>query len=336
LRLHDTSDSDTGKPSIDDAIMNYLSKKGVSDQTEKLALARISSKMGLSSQEAEMSINRLSAKNLIRKVYFQGKVCFELTPKGKSTIEVLAKAETARITKQLQEAIHQERKAKLRSSTVNKIKSIEEKWQRDQIPDRKLLDEIEHEAAKFFAATKEIEGKQPFCQIDPQNYDQQFSQYKPQIENLAEQNNKLTKAVNSFAKIKNCLLPISADIESINKTINKYEPIAEAAAQVSQLKASLVRLKSIQSQIENFDKNQLARFEVLRVQLEDNFRLLEILKRPTHEFTPIKRESSAEKITLYPDPEGPIKYSRKTSGYLLEEKCGRCGTTRRLKPVDIG
>ena len=137
-------------------------------------------------------------------------------------------------------------------------------------------------------------------------------------------------------KSKITLLSISADIESINKTINKYEPIAEATAQVSQLKASLGRLKSIQSQLENFDKDQLAQFEELKTQLEDNFRLLEILKRPTHEFTPIKRENLAEKTTLYPDPEGPIKYSRKTTGYPSVEKCSKCGTKRRLTPVDIG
>ncbi len=266
----------------------------------------------------------------------QGRVGFELTPRGKSAIDVLAKAETARITKQLQEAIHQERKAKLRSGTVNKMKSIEDEWQNYQMPDRKLIDKIEQEAKTFLAATKEIEGKQPLCHIDPQKYDQQFLQYKPQIENLAEQNNNLTNAVNNYAKIKNCLQSISADIESISKTINKYEPIAEAKAQVSQLKASLGRLKSIQSQLENFDKDQLAQFEELKTQLGGNFRLLEILKRPTHEFTPIKKESLAEKTTLYPDPEGPIKYSRKTTGYPLEEKCSKCGTTRRLTPVDIG
>ena len=336
MRLHDTSNGDTGKLSIDDAIIDYLSKKGITDQTEKLALARISSKMEISSEQVEMSINRLSAKNLIRKVYLQGKVGFELTPRGKSAIEVLAKAETARITRQLQEAIHQERKAKLRSGTVNKMKSIEDEWQNYQMPDRKLIDKIEQEATKFLAATKEIEDKQPFCHIDPQNYDQKFSQYKPQIENLTEQNNNLTKAVNNYAKIKNYLLSISADIESINKTINKYEPIAEATAQVSQLKTSLCRLKSIQSQLENFDKDQLAQFEELKTQLGDNSRLLEILKRPTHEFTPIKRENLAEKTTLYPDPEGPIKYGRKTSGYPLEEKCSKCGTKRRLTTVDIG
>jgi hypothetical protein len=334
--LHDTSNGDTGKLSIDDAIIDYLSKKGVSDQTEKLALARISSKMEISSEQVEMSISRLSAKNLIRKVYLQGRVGFELTPRGKSAIEVLAKAETARITLQLQEAIHHERKAKLRKGTVNKIKSIEDKWQNYQMPDGTLMAKIEQDATKFLASTKEIEAKQPLCHIDPQNYDQQFSQYKPQIENLTEQNNNLTKAVNNYAKNKNCLLSISADIESINKTINKYELIAEASSQVSQLKTSLGRLKSIQSQIESFDKNQLAQLEELKSQLGNNYRLLEILKRPTHEFTPIKKESLTEKTALYPDPEGPIKYSRKTSGYPLVEKCSKCGTQRRLTPVDIG
>ena len=292
--------------------------------------------MEISSEQVEMSINRLSAKNLIRKVYLQGRVGFELTPRGKSAIEVLAKAETARITRQLQEAIHQERKAKLRSGTVNKMKSIEDEWQNYQMPDRKLIDEIEQEATKFLAATKEIEDKQPLCHIDPQNYDQEFSRYKPQIEKLTEQNNNLTKAVNNYAKIKNYLLSISADIEGFNKTINKYEPITEATAQVSQLKTSLCRLKSIQSQLENFDKDQLSQFEELKTQLGDDSRLLEILKRPTHEFTPIKRESLAEKTTRYPDPEGPIKYGRKTSGYPLVEKCSKCGTKRRLTPVDIG
>jgi len=336
LRLHDTSNGDAGRLSIDEAILDYLSKKGITDQTEKLALARISSKMEISSEQVEMSINRLSAKNLIRKVYLQGKVGFELTPRGNSAIEVLAKVQTACITRQLQEAIHQERKAKLRSSTVNKMKSIEGEWKNYQMPDKKLVDEIEQEAAKFLAATKEIEARQPLCHVDPQNYDQEFSQYKPQIENLTEQNNNLTKAVNNYAKIKNHLLSISADIESINKNINKYELIAEATAQVSQLKTSLSRLKPIQSQLENFDKDQLSKFEELKTQLEDNSRLIEMLKKPTHEFTPIKRESLAEKATRYPDPEGPIRYDRKTSGSPLEEKCSKCGTKRRSTSVDIG
>ena len=77
-----------------------------------MAVARISSKTGISIEQVEMSINRLSAKNLIRKVYLQSNIGFELTPRGKAAIEGLAKAETDRITRQLQEAIHQERKAK--------------------------------------------------------------------------------------------------------------------------------------------------------------------------------------------------------------------------------
>jgi len=334
--LNDTSNGDTGKLSIDDAIIDYLSKKGITDQTEKLAFARISSKMEISNEQVEMSIKRLSAKNLIRKVYLQGKVGFELTPRGKSAIEVLAKVETARITRQLQEAIHQERKAKLRSGTVKKIKSIEDEWQNYQMPDRSLIDQIEQKATKLLAATREIEDKQPLCHVNPQNYDQEFSQYKPQIENLTEQNNHLTKTVNNYAKIRNYQLSISADIKSINKNINKYELITEATAQVSQLKASLCRLKSIQSQLENFDKDILSKFEELKTQLEDNSRLLEILKKPTHEFTPIKRENLAEKTTRYPDPEGPIKYVQKTSGYPLVEKCSKCGTKRRSTSVDIG
>jgi hypothetical protein len=336
LRLNDTSNSDTGKLSIDDAIIDYLSKKSIADQTEKLAIARISSKIEISNEQAELSINRLSAKNLIRKVYLQGKIGFELTPKGKSAFEVLAKAETARITRQLQEAIHQERKAKLRSDTVNKMKTIEDEWQNYQMPDRKLIDGIEQEATNFLAATKEIVDKQPLCHIDPQNYDQKFSQYKTQIENLTEQNKNLTEAVTNYAKIKNYLISISANIEIINKTINKYEPIAEATAQVSQLKTSLCNLKSIQSRLENFDKHQLSKFEELKTQLGDNSRLLEILKKPTHEFTPIKRESIAEKTTLDPDPECPIKYGHETSGYPLMEKCSKCGTKRRSTSVDIG
>jgi hypothetical protein len=336
LRLHTTNPEDTAKLSTDDAIIDYLFKKTVVDKTEKMAFARISTKMGISSQEAEMSISRLCAKNLIRKVYLQGNVGFELTPRGKAAIEILAKAETARITKQLQEAIHHERKAKLRSGTVKKMISTEEKWQNYQIPDKKLTAEIEQETTKLLAATKEIADRQPLCHLNPQNYDQEFSQYKLQIENLTEKNNTLTKAVNNYAQIKNYQLLISTDIENINKTINKYEPIAEAAAQVSQLNASLLRLKSIQSQLETFDEKQLYKFEELKTKLADNFGLLEILKKPTHEFTPIKRESFPEKATRYPDPEGPIKYNRKTSEAPLEEKCNKCGIKRKSTPVDIG
>jgi len=334
--LHDTSNDDTGKLLIDDAIMDYLSKKGVTDQTEKLALARISNKMEISNEQVEMSINRLSAKNLIRKVYLQGRVGFELTPRGKSAIEVLAKAETARVTRQLQEAIHQERKAKLRLNAVNKMKSIEAEWQNYQMPDINLIDKIKQEATTFLGATKEIGDKQPLCHKDLHNYDQKFSQYKAQIENLTEQNSNLTRTANNYSKIKNCLLSISADIERIQKTIKKYGHMPEATAQVTQLKNYLGTLNSIQSRLENFDKDQLAQLEEIKTHLEDNFRLLEILKRPTHEFTPIKTEGLEEKTSLYLDPEGPAKYAAKNSRYPIEEKCGKCGTTRRLTPVDIG
>jgi predicted transcriptional regulator len=336
LRLQHTSNDDTGTKSLDDAIMDYLSKKEIIDQTEKLALARISNKMEITIQQVETSLGRLSTKSLIRKVYLQGKVGFELTPRGKSAIEVLAKVETARITRQLQEAISQERKAKLRSGTVNKMKLIADDWQNYQIPDIKLIDEIEHDATKFLLSAKEIEGKQPLCYVDPRNYDRDFSEYKPQVEKLAEQNSNLNQAVAKYAKINNYLVSISADIESINKTIKKYEPIADAKIQVDQLKTILSGLKSVQSQLENFDKAQLAYFEELKTQLGNNYKVLEVLKRPTHEFTPIKRETLVEQANLDPDPECPIKYGRKTSEYPLVEKCGKCGTKRRPTPFDIG
>lgn len=203
MRLHDTSNDSADNLSTDDAIIDYLSKKGISDKTEKLALARISGKTELSTQQVELSINRLSAKNFIRKIYQPGGVGFELTPKGKQAIDALAKAETARVTAQLQEAIQQERKAKLRSSAVSKTKLIEEAWKNYQIPERKQIDQIEQEATALLAATKEIAQKQPLCHINPQNYDQEFSQYKPQIEELAERNRNLTKETSNYAKIRN-------------------------------------------------------------------------------------------------------------------------------------
>jgi hypothetical protein len=292
--------------------------------------------MEIGSEQVEKSINRLSAKNLVRQVYFQGKVGFELTPKGKLVIEALAKAETNRITKQLQEAIQLEKKAKLRSGTVNKMKSTADKWQNYQIPDNKLMPKIEQEATKLLETTKETREKQPLCHIDLQNYDQNFSQYKPLIEKLYEQNTILAKAVNDYAKIKNILKSISADIETVGKTIKKYEPIAEAAAQVNQLKTFLCILKSIQSRLESFDKNQLDQFEKLKTQLGDNFRLLETLKKPTHEFKSIKTESLELKTALYSDPEGPIKYGRIPSGSPLVEECSKCGAKRKLTSVNIG
>ena len=126
-------------------------------------------------------------------------------------------------------------------------------------------------------------------------------------------------------------------LKASTKPYSKYEPIAEATAQVTQLKTSLCKLKSIQSQLENFDKESIiSDSKSSRPKLGDNSRLLEILKKPTHEFTPIKRESFAEKTNQYPDPECPIKYGNKTSGYPLVEKCSKCGTKRKSTPVDIG
>jgi DNA-binding MarR family transcriptional regulator len=336
LGLHDTTSNNANKLSIDDAIIDYLSEKGIIDQTEKLALARIASKMETTIDQVQTSINRLSAKNLVRKIYVQSKIGFELTPRGKSAIEVLAKAQTDRVTKQLQEAIHQERKANLRTNNINKTKSIADRWQNYQVPERRLMDEIAQETSKLLKATKETESKQPLCNIDPRNYDQEFAQYKLQVENLNQKNSNLTRSVNNYAKIEEYQLSVSDDIEKISKTIIKYEPVAEATEQIRQLQTALNQLKTIQSQLENFDKKQLCQFEELKTRLADNSRLLENLKKSTHEFTPVNRENSARKPTLYADPEGPIKYESKKRIYPLEEKCSKCGTKRKLTQVDIG
>ena len=240
------------KLSTDEAILDYLSKKVSADQTEKLALARISSKMETSVEEVGMSISRLQEKHLIRKISWQGKVSFELTPKGKWAVEATAKAQTDRVTKQLQEAIHQERKVKLRASIVKKMRANEEKWRSLHVPDRKLMGAIEQEAAALFAATKEVERARPLCSKDPQNYDQKFSQYKPQVESLVEKNSNLNRAVGNYAKIKSYAESLSADIEKISRAIGRYEPMAEASVQVSQLKDSLLRLKAVQSQLDSF------------------------------------------------------------------------------------
>jgi predicted transcriptional regulator len=327
---------DTGKYSIDEAVIDYLSKKVITDQTEKLVLARISIKMETSIPQVETSIKRLCEKHLIRKVSWEGKFGFELTPQGKSLIEVLAKAQTDRITRQLQEAIRNERKAKLRSSIVKKMKSNAERWQNYRVPDKKLINEIEQQAARFLAATKETESHQPLCCKDPQNYDQEFSQYKPQIEKLVEQNNSLNRAINNYAEIKNHLKSLTTDIEKINKTICKYEPIVEASIQINQLKTTLFLLRTIQSQLESFEKDKLIRFEELKTKLINNSRILENLKKTTHEFKPIRRESLTEKAIQYSDPEGPIKHEGKLGGYLLLEKCSNCGAKRKSAPVDIG
>ena len=60
-----------------------------------------------------------------------------------------------------------------------------------KIPDFNLIDKFEQETIKLLGATKEIKEKQPFCDLNPQNYDQEFLQYKSQIENLIEQNTNL-------------------------------------------------------------------------------------------------------------------------------------------------
>lgn len=330
------SDGGVDKATIDDAIIDYLSKKVIVDQTEKLALARISSKTRISIDQVEMGIKRLSAKNLVRRVYLHGKVGFELTPKGKTAIETVAKAEADRITRQLQEAIQQERKTKLRLSTVNKMKALENEWLNYRIPDRKFVDEIEQEATKCLSETNDIGTLRPFCDRDPENYDNSFTKYKPQVEKLSIQNNSLSKAVNNYVKIKNNLLSISVDIQSINKTIKRYESVPEASTQVGELKATVSRLELVQSQLQTFDEDQLSRFENLKTQLEENYRLLEVLRKPTHDFSPVKREIILENAIRYPDPEVSTIYDRNTTGYPLLEKCSKCGITRRSTPVDIG
>jgi predicted transcriptional regulator len=330
------SNDEANKQSREDAIIDFLSKKsGITDQTEKLALARIASKIGTSLQEAEISITRLSSKNLIRKIYLQGKVGFELTPRGKSALEALAKAETDRITKRLQDAIQQEQKAKQRLNAIKRIKSIEGVWQDNRIPDNKLMDNIEQEAIKLLSTTKEIKEKQPVCELIPQNYDQEFLEYKSQIEKLIGENSNLTQAVDNYAKIKNEQFSISADIQNIQRTINKYEPLAEATSQVNELKISLERLKLVQSQLEVFDKEKLVRFMALKSELRDNSRLLEVLKKPTHEFKPIRIAAATETVGYF-DTEGPIDDGFKTSGYPLMEKCSKCGIKRKSTRVDIG
>ena len=330
------SSNEANKPSVDDAIIDFLSKKGgVTDQTEKLALSRITTKIGMSLQEAEISINRLSSKNLIRKIYLQGKVGFELTPKGKSALEAIAKAETDRITKKLQEAIQQEQKAKQRLNAVKKIRLIENGWQKYRIPDNKLMDNIEQEAIKLLSATKETKEKQPSCESNPQNYDQEFVLYKTQIEQLIGQNSNLTQTVDNYAKIENDQASILADIQTIMRTIHKYEPFAEATSHIDELKISLGKLKLIQSQLETFDKEKIARFMTFKTELKENSRLLEILKKSTHEFKPIKIAATTE-IAGYFDTEGPINDGYQTSGYPLMEKCSKCGIKRKSTRIDIG
>ena len=330
---NNTTGNDTGKLPIDEAIMDYLCKKAIIDQTEKLAFTKISSKIGTNIEQAQMSINRLCEQHLVRQVSWQGKVVFELTPKGKSLIDSLAKARIDQITRQLQDAISLERKAKLRSNAINKVKSIAEEWQNFQVPDRSLIDETIRKSAQILGATKEIEDKQPLCNKNPQNYDQEFLSYKTQIENLSEQNKNINKIIDNFARIRNHQTSLSDAIEKINKTISKYESISEAADQIGQLKSALYKLKSIQTQLENYEKDELSQLEELNCKLSDNSKTLDFLKKPTHEFMPVKK-SLAENTTWY--SEGQIKYENKTSGYLVEEKCSKCGIKRKPKPINIG
>jgi predicted transcriptional regulator len=334
--VHDTSIDTASKSSTDDTIMEYLSKKSVVDQTEKLVLARIGTKLGISSEQAETGVKSLSAKNLIRKTYFQGRVGYEITPKGKAAIEALAKAETARVTKQLQESIHQERIAKVRSSTIKKILSAVDDWKSIQLPDKNLIEETAQEATKFLLIATEAEAKRPFCHILHESYNQEFSGYKAKIEELIEQSRGMVRTVNNFAKIKDYLELVSKDVDSINRAIRKYEPIAEAEAQVNQLRIGLAILKSTQYQLQTFDTETLARFQDLKAQLADCSRILEGLKRPTHEFASIKKESSTENTVMYSDPECPIKYSYDKSGQPSLEKCSKCGIKRKSIPINIG
>jgi hypothetical protein len=280
-----------------------------------------------------ISINKLIEKHLIRKVSWQGKVVFELTPKGKSLINNLAKARTDQITQQLQAAIHLERRAKLRSSKINKVKLIADELKNFQVPDRILIDETKREATRLLAATKEIKGLQPLCTQDPQNYDQEFFKYRTQIEILSEQNQKIKRTLSNHAKIKNHQTSISAGIQKISETISKYDSIPEVSAQISRLKTALAELKLIQSQIENYHEDELSQLEELYIKLVDNSRTLDFLKKPTHEFMPV-RKSLTETTSWY--TEGQIKYENKASGYLAEEKCSKCGTKRKPKPINIG
>lgn len=91
--------SSEAEKSLDDIIMDLLSKSEVVDQTEKIVLARIASKTQTSPNQVQTSLNALSSKNFVRRIYLQGKVGFELTPKGKDAIEALAKARADRITR---------------------------------------------------------------------------------------------------------------------------------------------------------------------------------------------------------------------------------------------
>ena len=214
--------------------------------------------------------------------------------------------------------------------------SIEDKWKNYKVPDKNQASSFELEGARFLAETKETQARQPMCQVNPQSYDQEFQQYKTQIEDLTTQNSIICKAVNNYAQIKPALLSISADIEKISKTILKYEPEPEVFAQIDKLKTSLTQLNQIQSQLETFGNDQLSLMEELKTKLAENAKILQILKKPTHEFIVIKREVATERTTRYPDPELPIIHDRQTSRGPLEEKCVKCGAKRKSTPVTIG
>lgn len=301
-----------------------------------MALSRISSKVQTSPEQAQRSLERLCAKNWVRRYKLPGKVSYELTPKGETALEAYAKARRERITNQLQQAIQQQQKAKLRTNILNKMISIEDKWKNYKVPYKNQMDPLELDAAKILAETKETQDKQPMCQVNPQCYDQEFQRYKTQIENLTIQNNNIFKAINLYAQINPALLSISVDIEKTSKTIVKYEAEPEASFQINKLKTLLTQLEQIQSQLETFGNDQLSRIEELKTKLAENAKILEALKKPTHEFTIIKREVKTEKTTQYPDPELPIIHDRQTSRGPFEEKCIKCGTKRKSTPVNIG
>jgi DNA-binding transcriptional regulator GbsR (MarR family) len=334
--MTNTSGADSCRSSVDDAVMDNLSKKGIFDQTEKLALTRLSSKLGLSNEEIEFSIKKLTGKNFVRKIYIRGKVGFELTPKGESALAAVAREKAEIITKQLQQAIRQERQAKLREGSVRKLKSIEIDWQNIDLPERELMNKVGKDVETFLASTKTIEIEQPLCSCDSKNYDTRFSCYKQRVENLIEENSKLVLAINQYVKIRGYQTSIAADLERFNRAISRLESSAEAVDQASELKDSLFRLKLIQSKLESFDCGNLSRIEEFKSKLGDNLRLLEVLKKPTHEFVTLKREFSTESTKLYQDPEYPIKYSHRSGRSAFVEKCSRCGVERDSKPVAIG
>jgi predicted transcriptional regulator len=331
-----TSGSDAEGLSVDNAVMDYLSKKVVIDQSEKLALARLSGKLGLSSEELEKSIRSLGTRNFVRKIYLHGKVGFELTPKGESALRALTKAKAALVTRRLQEAIHQDRQAKLRFNMVNKLISVEDEWQNSEFPEKELMEKVERQIEHFSLDTKNIEAEQPFCDSCDGNYDEEFSRYRPRVDELVQQSINLSRTVNRYLKVKNYNVMILTDIGRFERAIRKYEPIVEASDQVSRLKTSVDRLRLIQAKLEGFDSEMLSRFEQLKIKLGSTFRLLEVLRRPTHEFMSVKREPSTEKTKLYQDPEYPIKYSNNASGSQFVEKCRRCGAERDATPVTIG